>query len=418
MSAAAFTVEPMAVTPSPGSVNYRSLLAWRGPLAQRGTIVTELADAHPIKLHFELGGPATAELVVDGRAPTCALIQELSQDVCVYRWNPYTASYEILFRGVVGHTEDAVGDTNHTVTVQSTDYRAMLARRPVGGPLTFTQADQFTIADGLVQGPLPFGGQGTAYDMGIAPAILRNPDGTHVPSALTGVKRDRSYTGAEKSGEMLDNLSKVIDGFDWGCEPVDVLHVATPPNINCQPTVWYPQRGVTKSFVADYGGTVAEVKRTVDSTTFANWIRNDGQAVDDVAVYAVAAGDVVTNPQLHPEGLWPEGTSSSSTETGVSLQEQANSRLAEASVLVPSYSLVLAPGAWNWKNDAWLGDTIPIKIRSGRLKVDTAARILALDFDVNENGIERITVTVARVVPTLVDMLIETASRLDALSRR
>jgi hypothetical protein len=401
----------------PAGIGWRAFNSWRGPPANRNLLIGELANARSLRLHFDLYGPATATCTLNGRSPAAATLQELSQDLVLYRWNPYAAAYQVMFRGPVGHTQDVLGETTHAVNVAAADYRAMLARRPVGGPLTFTGSDQFTIANELVMGAPPFGGGVPPYDMGISAPFLLDPAGNPIIGD-TGVPRDRTYTGAEKTADMVNNLAAVINGFDWGAEPLDPGG-ATPGSVGAQTYVWYPRRGVTKPFLAEYGTTVASVSRTVDSTTFGNWVRNDGTN-DDAGnpLFAVAAGDVVTNPQLHAEGLWPLGVSNPSTSDPTTLAEQAAGALALDSVLVPSYSLTLIPGVWRWKSDCWLGDTIGVRINSGRLNVDTQVRIIQIDFAVDDNGVERATLTVARAVPTLADVLVGQRSELDALSRR
>jgi hypothetical protein len=216
---------------------------------------------------------------------------------------------------------------------------------------------------------------------------------------------------------MIDQLAAVINGFDWGCEPTNPGQgVGGYP---CQPYVWFPNRGVAKTFTAEYGSTLSHLTRTVDSTTFANWVRNDGQpASGGAALWVSSAGDVVTNPQLHAEGLWPEGISNPSTTNTTTLQQQSDGRLGLDSILTPSYALTLVPNAWQAKSDAWLGDTIGVRVVSGRLNVNTTARIIQVDITVDDEMVETVTPTVARAVATLGDVLSDTQSQLDALSRR
>jgi hypothetical protein len=406
----------VTVTAAPDGLAYRVVLVWRGPPANRNQIVADLTDARSIRLHFDLYGPATADCVVDGRSSSAAQLQELSQDLCVYRWNPLTAAYVILFRGPIGHTQDDIGETTHTVQIRATDYRAMIARRPVNAPLSFSAVEQFTIMQNLALWPPPINHFTPPWDMGITTPILVNPDGSSL--GATGVVRDRNYVGSEKAGDMIDQLAAVINGFDWGCEPVEPGG-ATPTVFPCQPYVWYPRRGVTKTFTAEYGSTLAHLTRTVDSTTFANWVRNDGQpASGGAATFATSAGDAITNPQLHAEGLWPEGISNASTTDPATLQQQSDGRLGLDSILTPSYALTLTANAWQTKADAWLGDTIGVKVVSGRLNVNTTARIIQFDIAVDDNMVETVTPTVARAVPTLGDILSDTQSQLDAVSRR
>jgi hypothetical protein len=396
---------------------WRVSTCWRGPSAIRSQMVTELSDARARKFHADLNGPATAEIVIDGRSPQCAGIQELSQDLVLNRFNRRTNFYECWFRGPIGRSEDTISETVHTVNVAASDYRAMLGRRIMNGPTNYMQQDQALIFQGFVGNLLSssFG----PFTLGLLWRGVYNPDGTYL-GATTGVLRDRSYTGAEKTLDMLDNLSQVINGFDWGIEPYDPTNTADPlPYPSGSLYLWYPQRGIVRSFVAEYGATVSNLTRTVNSTDFANWVRNDGQNnADGTPMFANSLGDAVTNPQLHPEGVWQEGISHSDVNQQATLQQQADGELARTSILQPSYTLSLVPGAWLTKSDCWLGDSIELRVVSGRLAVDTTIRILQVDIDIDDNGVERVALTVGRPAVSLSTVIGDQQARLDALSRR
>jgi hypothetical protein len=247
-----------------------------------------------------------------------------------------------------------------------------------------------------------------------------NADGSYNSDATTGVVRDRTYTGAFKAGELITQLAAVINGFDWGMEPVDP---ATGSPGSAAPAasarIWYPRRGVTKAFIAEWGVSVASLSRTTDSATFANWVRMDGK--NDGSgnpIFVTSRGDAYTNPQLHPEGVWMEGSSSPDISIITTLQQQADGQLALDSILTPSYSLVLTPDAWRQRADCWLGDTIEVRVKSGRLAVDTQVRLIQVAFDIDDDGNEKLSLTVARAAPSLAQLFADQRTQLDALSRR
>jgi hypothetical protein len=333
----------------------------------------------------------------------------------MYRWNPLTAKYECFFRGPIGRTEDTVSETTHTVNVTAADYRAMLARCILNTPWTFTQRDQlvifnFLLGPGSSTGPFP--------NLAIVTNNVLNPDGSFLAGNATGVLRDRTYTGAEKCGDMLDNLSKVSNGFDWGIVPIDPLDPSGLGIYAGYHQMWYPQQGITKPFIAEYGATVTSLTRTVNSSDFANWIRNDGQTNNNVPLYAISPGDVMANPQLHAEGLWQEGISNADVSDPNTLQQQADGELAFRSQLMPSYTIQLVPGAWKGKTDCWLGDSVSLRVVSGRLNVNTTARIIAIDFDIGDDGAERVALTVGRDTLAFSELMADHQSQLDALTRR
>jgi hypothetical protein len=387
-------------------------LVWRGPPAQRGQGVGEFTQVRARKLHLDLYGPATAEFVVDGRSSDATLIQEMYHDLIVQRFDPYPTNggWTVLFRGPFARSEDTISATTHTVNFAAADYRAMLNRCVTNVAKTYSQVLQESIFADLVGNfsnlkPPPF-------DLGAAVTRLWNPDGTSLGS--TGVRRDRTYTGAEKTGDMLTNLSQVINGFDFELTPWGTGYDRT-----FTPTIWYPQRGVTKSFVAEYGATVESLTRTVNSTDFANWVRFDGtNSAPGTPVYAISPGDVMVNPGLHAEGLWMAQQSAADVSVSTTLQQQSDGYLALHSQIIPSYTLQLVPGAWNGQRDCWLGDTIELRIKSGRLNVDTSIRIVGIDFDINDEGQERIALIVGRSDVDFTDVMAGQRNRLDALSRR
>jgi hypothetical protein len=406
---------------------------WRGPPAQRSTVVTELSQAHARKVHLDLYAASTAEVVIDGRSPQCALIQELSQDLVLYRYNPYSnypysGSYEVFFRGPIGLTEDSISETIHTVNISATDYRGLLHDRlSINSNVQYTGWDQASIVANICQG-YATGYQPAPYDLGYRTSNISS----------TGVPRDRTYSASQLIGAAIDDLAACINGFDWQVVPLDPA-VYGPGYPVCDVLVYYPTMGTTKTFIAEYGVTVSSLTRTVNSQTFANRVTQYGGNVTVPAVIpleaggfaepsprttitvpltSVANGDVVTNPQLHAEGLWPEIVSSPDITVQATLDQQAQGRLGLDSVLLPSYTLTLKHGAWTNKADCWLGDTIELRVRSGRLNVDTSVRIVAIDFDIDDNGSEKVSLTVARARPSLAARLGKVETRLDALSRR
>jgi hypothetical protein len=80
--------------------------------------------------------------------------------------------------------------------------------------------------------------------------------------------------------------------------------------------------------------------------------------------------------------------------------------------------VTLAPGAWNGPADFWLGDTIELRVVSGRLNVDTTLRVLGFAFDVNDDGTEHIALTVGRDPLTVRTQAADLRDLLGALTRK
>lgn len=338
---------------------WRIITSWRTP-PNRSIMLGEFTDARSRKLHFDLYGPASAECSVDGRSPQASTLQELSQDLSFYRFNPINGHYDCWFQGPIGRTMDTISETVHTVTVNAADYRAYLGRSNLNIQATYTQMDQANIVTNQLW-PFRTGGP-TPWDMGLVFYGATDPSGNPLSGGLTGVLRDRTYVGNEKLGKVIDDLAACINGFDWACEPMS--GTTTPPS-SAYVWIWYPQRGVVKPFVAEYGINVTSLTRQVDSTDFANWDRFDGQPLDDgTPVFAIGnPSDVLVNPQNHPEGFWQDQQSAADVSVNTTLQQQADGYLAYHSRLVPSYTIKLVPGSWISKADCWLGDTIELRVK-------------------------------------------------------
>ena len=402
--------------PVPDGRMWRVATSWRGPPAQAGYIVGELTDVLSRKVHLDLYGPSTAECTAAGKSMQTVGIVELAQDLLMYRFNAVSGLYSCVFRGPIGRLDDAITDTTHTLTISAGDYRALIARLFYGAAQTFTQTDQATIVAHFVNANAV--GVAPPRGLGLQFGGVLNPDGSSL-GQTTGVLRDRTYTGAELTGTVIDDLSQVINGFDWAALPYDPA-VFTPPNaLEANVVVYYPQRGVAKpAFIAEYGVTVSNVTRSVDSTSFANYVRIDGTNSGGVPLFATSSGDVMTNPQNHPEGLWPLQASAADVSVTTTLQQQSDGQLALSSQLSPAYTLDLVPGTWNTPADCWLGDTIELRVKSGRLNVDTFVRIVAMDFDIDDSGQERLSLTVGRPPASFVSLFQQRSSTIEALTRR
>jgi hypothetical protein len=389
------------------------MTVWRGPPAQRNTLVTELDDARNRKVHFDLTAPYTAQCDINGRSAQAAGIQELSQDLVFCRWDPVYNRWVAVFRGVIGHSEDTLDGTTHVTNVQAADYRAVLNRCLVPAQ-AFTAAYQEAIVQAILSA-YDYHSGSYPQNQGISYAGPHNPDGSYM-SGNTGTTRTITYAGTEQAGTEIDKLATMQGGFEWVVEPVYGVDAAPDPTQAMGSVyLYYPYRGITQPFTAEYGVNVVSVKRTLESTAFANQVLMTGASG---TAAQTASGDVMTNPQNHPEGLWQITKSDSNVaDTGLLLAE-AQWELARDSNLEAAYQLVLTPGAWTNRYQCWLGDTIRVKVTSGRLAVDTQARIMQIDIGVNDDGTEQVTFTCNRPVTTLRDVFSEQNLNLYQLNRR
>jgi hypothetical protein len=354
-----------------------------------------LTEARQRKLVVRLTEPSEASFSLDGRRDQASAVGELSTDLHVLYTPPGGAATVLLYRGRVGATGDSLDADSHTMSVATLDYRAVLNRRILysNSQLTWTATDQADIARGLLaQTQIRPGG-----DLGIDPGTL-----------LTGTTRDRTYEAGDSIGERIQQLSEVIDGFDWDITPTSASGLRLD--------IFYPQRGVNRAVVLEHGGLVQTVTRNVDPGEYANAIRMTGSdsATTPPTPAEREAADIATVAQ----GRWDKAFGEHTIETQAALDARADWQLAESQVIQPSYTLGLRPGAWEGPDHIWVGDTVRLVIYSGRLSVDTQLRVHELGVDIGDDGTESVSLTVGRPAPDYRRLPRQILRRLTSLERR
>jgi hypothetical protein len=328
-----------------------------GPAA--GGYSAELSHGRGRKFTARLTDPSDLSFSINARLAEAATIEELSTDLHVL-WQDSGTVWR-LYRGRAGTSGDSGDEDSHTVNVTSLDYRGVLMRRRLysTSSLSYGAAvDQAEVARLLIQQTQTR----TGGDMGIVKGI-GNPTGVNA-TAIT-------YAAGDSIGEKINDLAQMPTGFDWDITPADAaaLHL----------DIWYPQRGVDRGVVLEYGGLVAKFARVVDSSTFANAIRETG--ADALAGREVEASDLATRP----EGRWDAVYGDTTLLDQTALNNRADWQLAQAETITPTYTLTLKQGAWEGPGHIWLGDPVRVVIMSGRLAVDTVQRVHELAFTLNDD---------------------------------
>jgi hypothetical protein len=326
-----------------------------------------LTEATGRKYTARLDGNSDLSFTIDGRHEQAAAIEELSTDV--HLLFSTASSTTILDRCRVGGTQDEIDEDSHKTQVSCLDYRAVLARRILYSTdtLTFTGVEQADIAWQLIQATQarPSG------DLGISQGY-----------AATGILRDRTYEAGDSIGQRVQELSEVIDGFDWDILPVSASALLLK--------VWYPQRGSDRDVVLEVGGIAASVSREVNTSDYGNAVRYTGAqgltAVEDGA-------DLLGDSDAFPQGRWDLALGDDGLTTQGALNDRAAWQLAQSQVVRPAYTVKLAQGAWQGPDHIWLGDTVRLIIPSGRLAVDTTARVHEVEIAMDGNNGEAVTLT-------------------------
>jgi len=384
----------------------------------RGEPLGELRNVRNRRLSFDLRGPASVTFELDGRDDDARMLRELQTDLLVYR------GPERFFRGRVGSTDDALDPDRHRVSLSAVDYRGVLATRVeepgriFGIPSIWFQDD---ISWHLVQ--LAQSGQGGPL------GITRGPERPARVERFEVVEADTPYVS------VLDRFQDYApDGFEWWIDADLAFHAVT----------W---RGGEKQFPLAWGTTVVDMRRTLDTSLFANWVRVRGgrmplpeeermvpdhtqlpaqgdfmfdawwvgtsrqdrylvvwfgeawYAQDDMP--ALVADRWAPDLDQRTEGRIARVVTNSDLLRQEAVNAAADALLADSLSPPAAYSCRLVPDYWQGPYDAWLGDRVPIVLRSGRLDVGTGAattaRITQVDISLDDEGNETVELTVGRV---------------------
>ena len=408
----------VAGTPTPvppGRGRWRLHLQARqfGP-ATRSAPIAELTSARSRRLEEKYNAPAVLTFTVSGRSPEAADLAELRSDVVATRWDETSGRDVVTFRGIVAQTEDQISEQEHTVTVtcHSISRCSSADCSPGRGPST--QVDQDEIAAELVACARPSRSRAArrsapgAYLPMVAQAV--NPDGS--PRAVpSGQLRDRAYLGNQKLYEALANLAAVINGFDYDLAPYGAGEADAV-------RVFYPYQGTQRFDMAlVYGSTVSALTRTVNSGDYANYWRVLGEGTEEAQLYAEAWNADAINVTVTGLGLWQSGDNASDVSIQSTLDEKARGDLAQSSILVPSYTVTMRPGAYVWGSPA-MGDVVPLVVRSGRLDVGPPCASSGSPTTSATTATRRSNLTVGRPVRTLTQLINAPVADVNALARR
>jgi hypothetical protein len=385
------------------------------PATLASTIIAELAGARGRRLDQAWNTPATLTFTLDGRAQAAGLVQELLHDVVAWRFDDQTGLDIPVFRGPVTQAEDQITTDSHTVTYTCHDYAAMLTRRLITSTYSVTARDQDLIVDDLLARAV---NATNSLGLSFSPAsflplslFAAYPGGGL--RGLSGQLRTRTYYGSQNIGTAIDDLSKVINGFDFDVQPSAV-------NSTDSLRVFYPAQGVNRTGIAlQYGSTVAGLTRSVNSGDYANYVRVLGNNSSTSPTPQLYSDNWMAEAQSSTPtvGLWMADDNAADVTVQATLDDKSLGDVLRLSDLEPSYTLTLTPDAYTWGNPN-MGDTVPLIVQSGRLNVNTAVRVLGITYDIGDDGQEDVSLVVGRPRQSLAKMFAKQDRGIKALDRR
>lgn len=317
-------------------------------------MLRELTAATGRRITERVDAPWDAQFSIDGRHDEALAIVELETDLHVWRDGVH------IFRGRIGPSSDDIDENGHRCQFSALDYRSMITKHRVVGPLGAHYGpgvDQAVIAGLLINDSmlLPGGQWGIVSGVG----------------ATSGVLRENTLDPGKPVGEAIAEMARLDNGFEWDIDA------------DLKFNRWYPQRGADNGVVADYGGLLTHVSRRLDDT-FANAVTVTGAQGLTPVVY--------TSPTIASDlrGRMESFAGYPSIVVQTTLDAKAPWQLAQASVLRPALSITFAPGRWEGPDHVGLGDTIRLAVNSGRLTVNTAHRVVELALQPADDGTESI----------------------------
>jgi hypothetical protein len=328
-----------------------------------GQSLGELSLARDRGLSFDLRGAATAKFQMDGRMKQGWDLAELATDLLVVRGS------ELIFRGRLGSTDDTLDANRHMTSWSAVDYRGLLGGRIDPSGRTYEGWNQDDIGWNLVS----IAQQGAGGQLGI----------TRGGSHAAPVARAEVVDSDTPIDKVLDRFQDYENGFEYWIDP----------QLQYQAATW---RGVEHAdFPLVWGTTVTELRRSYDTGRYANWVRvRGGRPEGETEAAEFYADRAASNLASLREGRIARVVNNSELKDQGLVNAAADQLLADSLNPPAAYSVKLSPGIWGGPADCWLGDSLPLIIRSGRLNIAATARVSQLDLDTDENGIETVSLTV------------------------
>jgi hypothetical protein len=370
---------PAPVIPGPWRIMF-------GP-AQPATGINGIigqAQTRNVTLRTEPDQADQVDIDIDGRSAPALGITELQTDFMVLFGD------RPVFIGRVGATSDTLDSGAHRATFTALDYRSVLRRRAIlpagagspGSQLSWTSIEQATIVWNMLQDVQAK----VAGDLGIARGIGQS----------TGTVRTYTATYGDMAGDDITTLAQMVNGFEWAVNPRNAQFT------DLRLDLFSPVQGSDNGVVLRYGdGLVANISRVVDPSTYGNAGYFTGNSSKSLNAVQLASGLVL--PPNGP-GRW-DVVVGTQDNTQSSLNDDAAGQFGQAQVVTPAYTIVLYPGAWGAAGGPdwlWKGDFVTVQIDDGRLEVNDRLRVVEMSFDIGNDNVETLTLTVG-LIPFRVD---------------
>jgi hypothetical protein len=391
-----------------------------GPLPS-DTIIGELTDARSRRLVQKWNKPAQLTFSIDGHSPSALEVQELSTDVVAWRWDENSGQDVAMFRGAVWHSEDTLSEQSATVNFTCNDYLASLGNRFFESTFHWPGFDQDTIAAGIVTqaANMIIGGDTRTIPSGFLPMwpMLVDPGGV-IRTTQSGQIYDITHVGSTFYLDALTKLALQSDATGVGGFDFDIVPFGLNGSLDAV-RIFYPYQGVQRDNPAlIYGSTISALTRTVSAENYCDYDRIIGKSASTTSQLSSEAWDgTLLDVNAFPQGLWMRADSAPDVDSLATLTNLAYGYLNRFLDLIPSYTVTMRPAICSpgYPN---MGDVVPLIIEEGRLNVNTYLRVIGIDYEISDDGYEKISLAVGRPDITISDIFTGTKNTTDALVRR
>lgn len=248
-------------------------------------------------------------------------------------------------------------------------------RRTIRADATFTATDQMSIVSSIM---------GTAH-------TIANPLGltVNLNPTTSGVTRTISYLATDRKpvGEAIEQLAEMTDGFDFNVHATWDL-TTVPPTPSAALEVWYPQAGTRTSIVWQHGIDILLEPVEHDASKLAT------------TVDAIGGTGPIIQTATDTSGIYPylEGMISMTDTTDTTLlgAAAAGELARRQSPPKTTTAQILDPDRWPLGSYS-LGDQVWISCHDTGVAIDGYWTVTAWDADINPDGIDTVTVTLAEV---------------------
>lgn len=392
LSTPMFTVSKLNVTPAvspvvPELTGYQqSRWEWVVGPWKAGPI-TKLWSIASRTLTIKLDEPDEASFTLLGDADDALEVHEFISDLWVGR------NGVPLHRGRIITSGDSIDTTGYPVNFTTTSYAGMLNDRIINSTDTLVLAGRTTPIYGL-KPPTSMKAHDVIWhlidhvqkqpgmDLGITKGSW--PD---LPDT-TLIWAQAFFQNGDYALQHIHTIARSMK-FDFWIDENRKANIAA-------------SRGRLTETAIDHPGRAAKVERSITRDAIANFVRQSA-SVEGAEVFFT-----VPNIADRPEGGWAKtlGAPATRSTEDVILPKQLQAigqanfdRLSRGLPLDDdspanfSYSVTLENGVWRGPDHIWVGDTVRLVVKRGRLNVNELMKVYQVSISIDQNDVETVSLT-------------------------